>query len=312
MQSELKKKSVSVPISQATAPNESQIEFIMDKADTLGQDGGIFTEQFNRRIMKTARHLFQKTFILLLALGLLQCMCFAQQKETLNAINAGPFADAAHHWYDIYEKTNVIFPKRDQPRYQNTQLTEIGDNILLYQKDNGGWPKNYDIFAILTPEQEDSLIRAKSVLNTTFDNGTSYTHVAALSQIYSVTNETRFREAALKGIDYILSAQYKNGGWPQYFPLEKNYSRHITYNDGAMIGILQVLKDIVDGKPQYAFVDGKRLEKVKRAYEKGLDCTISLQINDLGKPTAWCQQYDEVTLQPAWARKFEAAFHLQW
>jgi len=36
-----------------------------------------------------------------------------------------------------------------------------------------------------------------------------------------------------------------------------------------------------------------------------MDCIIKTQINDAGKPTAWCQQYDEVTLQPAWARKFE-------
>jgi PelA/Pel-15E family pectate lyase len=27
----------------------------------------------------------------------------------------------------------------------------------------------------------------------------------------------------------------------------------------------------------------------------------------VGVPTAWCQQYDEQTLQPAWARKFEPA-----
>ncbi|MEI9810581.1 MAG: pectate lyase [Bacteroidota bacterium] len=32
---------------------------------------------------------------------------------------------------------------------------------------------------------------------------------------------------------------------------------------------------------------------------------MQTQINDAGKPTAWCQQYDETTLQPAWARKFE-------
>ena len=36
-----------------------------------------------------------------------------------------------------------------------------------------------------------------------------------------------------------------------------------------------------------------------------MDCILKNQIIDNGKPTAWCQQYDEVTLQPAWARKFE-------
>jgi len=254
--------------------------------------------------MKQLKTNLAKIFVLVVAIN--TCIhSFAQSKDGVNAIDPSPFADAAHHWYDIYEKTNVIFAKPNQPRYRNTQLKEIGDNILLYQKNNGGWPKNYDIFAVLTPEQEDSLIQSKSVLNTTFDNGTTYTHVAALAQIFSVTNDDRYKQAALKGIDFILSAQYANGGWPQYYPLEKNYSSHITYNDGAMIGILQLLKDIADGKSQFAFVDKSRLEKIKKAYQKGLDCTIRLQINDGDKPTAWCQQYDEVSLQPAWARKFE-------
>jgi len=230
---------------------------------------------------------------------------FSQTRKATEALDPEPFADAAHHWYDLYEKTNVIFPRPGHPVYKNTQLKEIGDNILLYQKNNGGWPKNYDIFAVLTPEQKDSLIKSKSVLNTTFDNGTSYTHVAALSLIYTATKDARYKDAALKGIDFILSAQYANGGWPQYYPLEENYSRHITYNDGAMIGIMELLKNILDGKQQFAFVDNKYKSKIKKAYQEGLDCTLKLQINDAGKPTAWCQQYDEVSLQPAWARKFE-------
>ena len=253
--------------------------------------------------MKTSKYILALN--LAVSLIVLPAATLAQNKNEIIAIDPQPFADASHHWYDLYEKTNVIFPKANQPKYQSTQLREIGDNILLYQKDNGGWPKNYDIFAILTPDQKDSLINAKSILNTTFDNGTTYTHVEALAQIYSATHEDKYKAAALKGIDFILSAQYANGGWPQYYPLEDNYSRHITYNDGAMIGILQFLKDILDGKEQYTFVDKDRLAKIKTAYDKGLDLTLKLQINDAGKPTAWCQQYDELSLQPAWARKFE-------
>jgi PelA/Pel-15E family pectate lyase len=102
-----------------------------------------------------------------------------------------------------------------------------------------------------------------------------------------------------------LQAQYKNGGWPQYYPLESNYSRCITYNDGVFEGIMELLKDIIDGKPQYAFINNNYREKAKIAFNKGLECIIKTQINDAGKPTAWCQQYDEVSLKPAWARKFE-------
>jgi len=232
---------------------------------------------------------------------------FAQNAQSAAPvqIDPEPFADASRHWYGIAEKTNVIFAKPNQPRYKPRELTAIADNILLYQKDNGGWPKNYDIFAILTPEQKDSLIKAKSVLNTTFDNGTTYTHVAALAQVYTATGVAKYKEAALKGLTFILSAQYANGGWPQYYPLEENYSRHITYNDGAMMGIMQVLKDVVDKKKDYLFVDDAHRRKIEASYLKGLDCILKTQINDDGKLTAWCQQHDEVTLQPAWARKFE-------
>ena len=255
------------------------------------------------------RGLSLKTAVLLLIVAFIQFSSSAQNKSAkndLSAIDPAPFADAAHHWYDIYDKTNIINPKPNQPRYKNTQLKEIADNILLYQKDNGGWPKNYDIFAILTPQQKDSLVKAKHILNTTFDNGTTYNHVAVLAQVHTVTSVAKYKEAALKGVDFILSAQYSgNGGWPQYYPLEENYSRHITYNDGAMIGIMQLLKDILDGRKQYSFIDKSHLEKIRIAYEKGLDCITKTQINDAGKPTAWCQQYDEVTLEPTWARKFE-------
>jgi PelA/Pel-15E family pectate lyase len=41
------------------------------------------------------------------------------------------------------------------------------------------------------------------------------------------------------------------------------------------------------------------------AFTKGIDCILKTQINDAGKPTAWCQQHNEITLEPAWARKFE-------
>jgi len=71
------------------------------------------------------------------------------------------------------------------------------------------------------------------------------------------------------------------------------------------MGVMQLVKDILDGEPLFSFVDAKLRGKLQVAYNKGLDCILKTQINDAGKPTAWCQQYDEVTLQPAWARKFE-------
>jgi PelA/Pel-15E family pectate lyase len=222
-------------------------------------------------------------------------------------IDPAPFADNTGHWYSIFDKSNMINALPGRPKYKPTEITNIADNMVLFQKDNGGWPKNYDFFAILTDKQKDTVRAAKGMLNTTFDNGNTYTQIAALAIAYTVTKNEKYKLSALKGLDFIMTAQYKNGGWPQYYPLENNYSRCITYNDGVMEGIMELLKNINDGKLQYAFIDNSYRTKLKIAFNKGLGCIIKTQVNDAGKPTAWGQQYDEVTLQPSWARKFEPA-----
>lgn len=222
------------------------------------------------------------------------------------SIDYAPFADNTGHWYSIANKDNMINALPGKPRYKETEIVKIADNMLLFQKNNGGWPKNYDFFAILTPEQAKLVKAAKAEINTTFDNGNTYTQIAALAIAYQVTHVEKYKTGCLKGLEFILKAQYANGGWPQYYPIEKNnYSSHITYNDGAMLGIMQLLKDILDRQPQYDFIDNKMLVKLETSYNKGLDCIFKTQINDNNALTAWCQQYDEVTLQPAWARKFE-------
>ncbi len=228
----------------------------------------------------------------------------AQNKVT--TIDTGDFNDAAHHWYDIKDKSNTINPRPGHPRYRATEIENIADNILLYQKANGGWPKNYDMQAILSAEQKDSLIKAKKEAHTTFDNGSTYAQVAYLAKAYALIKKEDYKRSLEKGLDFIMDAQYGNGGWPQFYPIEpNNYSRYITFNDDAYIGILQVLKDIADDKPEYDFIEPKQKQKLIKSYNKGLDCILKTQINDAGKPTAWCQQYNEITLEPAWARKFE-------
>ncbi len=253
-------------------------------------------------------NLFLKTTLFLVIISL-PGINHAQKKtdnKKYTTIDYAPFSDNTGHWYSIADKHNVINALPDRPRYKPTEITDIADNMLLFQKNNGGWPKNYDFFAILTPEQKKLVEASKAETNTTFDNGNTYTQIAALAIAYKSTKVEKYKTGCFKGLNFVLKAQYKNGGWPQYYPIEpNNYSSHITYNDDAMLGIMQLLKDILDGDDQYSFIDKGFKIKLQTAYNKGLDCILKTQINDAGKPTAWCQQYDEVTLQPAWARKFE-------
>ncbi len=189
--------------------------------------------------------------------------------------------------------------------YRTSEAVRIADNVLLYQRHTGGWPKNIDMAAVLSEQDKISLARQRQDADETIDNGATFTQLAFLARVYDTQKLERHKQVFLSGIDYLLKAQYANGGWPQYYPLRKGYYTHITYNDSAMIGVMKLLRDIANKKPVYAFVDEVRRLKAGQAVQKGIDCLLKTQVVVDGKRTVWCAQHDEVTLAPAPARKFE-------
>ena len=248
---------------------------------------------------------YMKKKVLLIA-GLLSAVALVKGQSIPNKIDPGPFHDNAGHWYGIADAHNMINPLPTQQRYLPNQLKQIADNMLLFQKLDGGWPKNYDMFAVLSDEQRSQVMSHKKDVNTTFDNGSTYTQIRALAIAYANLKDPQYMKGVVRGLEFVLKAQYANGGWPQYFPLEKKYSKEITYNDGAMMGVVQLLSDIVVLKdPLYDFLDAKLRNRLEASYNKGVDCILNTQIKDNGVLTAWCQQHDEKTLAPAWARAYE-------
>ena len=128
---------------------------------------------------------------------------------------------------------------------------------------------------------------------------------ALLSQAYVRTGDDRFKAAALRGIRFMLEAQSAHGGWPQRYPEPKGYAKHITFNDGAMIGVMTVLRDIAAAKAPYEFVDDETRMRSAAAVDKGIECILKCQIVVDGTKTVWCAQHDEKTLAPARARSYE-------
>ena len=179
------------------------------------------------------------------------------------------------------------------------------ENILLYQRNNGGWPKNYDRDKKLNKNAKKVLLALKNRNDTTFDNGATHTEVRYLAKAFKKTGDPRYKEAALKGIEFMLDAQYANGGWPQRHPKPSGYSAHITFNDEAMIGVISTLRDISRDRKAFPFIDNKLRERCGKAIEHGIPCILKCQIVVKGKKTAWCAQHDEKTLVPRGARSYE-------
>jgi len=198
--------------------------------------------------------------------------------------------------------------------YQTDEAARIADQVVWYQKTNGGWEKNIDMAAMVTGDEKSHILKAKvNAGETTIDNRATYTQIrflavmitASLKKTTPPNNFPGYKEAFNRGLDYLLAAQYESGGFPQFYPLKKGYYTHITFNDDAMIGVLKVLRDIAKKNENYKFVDEERRLKAEKAVEKALPLILKLQVVIDGKKTVWAQQYDENTFAPAAARKFE-------
>lgn len=190
--------------------------------------------------------------------------------------------------------------------YVSNEAKRIADNVLLYQLTTGGWPKNIFIPKELTEDEKAKVIKDKSNVNEgTIDNGATTTEIQYLAKVFRHHKDERYKKAIFDGIDYLLEAQYDNGGWPQCYPRTTGYVTQIQYNDNSNVNVLKFMREIYSDKDLYSFVTGDRLERAKKAFDKGIECILKTQVKQNGKLTAWCAQYDHETLLPAKARAYE-------
>jgi PelA/Pel-15E family pectate lyase len=248
-------------------------------------------------------------------------------------VTAGLSVDARAQETPAWEPAGVFWEAHLRPHmnekpdwYAGDEAVRIADNVLLYQCDSGGWPKTlgfkqrYNTTAVVDEKDRPALLAAKSRTDSTIDNGSTFTQIEYLAHVFTATKQQRFKDGCLKGIDYLLAAQYDNGGWPQFHPRPrdkdylnriksnrdtKDYFAHITFNDDAMISVLRLLRRIALNDPAYAFVDTARRSRCEKAVAEGIDCILKCQVLVAGKRTVWCAQHDSKTLAPAGARVYE-------
>ena len=198
--------------------------------------------------------------------------------------------------------------RETRPEYFKTdEARRVGEQVLLYQRVTGGWPKNINMARPLTNEEKAQLAKDRERIDdSTTDNGATNMQMTYLARLYQATKDKRYRDAVRRGVEYLLSGQYPNGGWPQFWPHPKGYQVHITFNDDAMVSTLKMLRDVAEGREPYQdIVDKKQKKRMLAAFDKGIECILKTQIVTNGELTVWCQQHDCNTYLPAPARAFE-------
>lgn len=201
------------------------------------------------------------------------------------SILASAADSTAYDWSSILKNSDSWF--------KSNEAISIADDIIKYQNSDGGWKK--------VMEGDATGDWAKS----TIDNDGTTSEIRVLARVYKQTGTEKYKTACMKGIDLLINSQYANGGWPQCFGVSGNYHAHITYNDEAMLHVLEIMKEMSEQSGDFTFVDNKYAEKARNAMDKGVQCILDTQIIVNGVRTAWCQQHDSKTLEPASARAYE-------
>ncbi|QNU66057.1 pectate lyase [Ruminiclostridium herbifermentans] len=170
---------------------------------------------------------------------------------------------------------------------------KLADSIVQYQLSDGGWRKD------MTESTSGSWGKS------TIDNDTTTSQIIVLAKTYKQTNNSKYLNSCQRGIDLLLNGQYSNGGWPQVFNDPGTYHAHITYNDNAMIHVMNLLTDVANKTGDFTFIDSNRASRASTAIQKGIQCILNTQITVNGVKTAWCQQHDEYSLKPTTGRAYE-------
>ena len=194
--------------------------------------------------------------------------------------------------------------------YAGAEARQVADNIVSFQTPAGGWGKNQNRSAParLRGQAYVALDHAPAAAQAelaaegegwsyvgTIDNDATTSELRFLARVQAAhpgADGDVYRAAFLKGVRYLLAAQYPNGGWPQVYPLQGGYHDAVTFNDDAIARVVSLLADVGGRSGDFAFVPADLAAAAGLAEQRALAMILKTQVMVGGKRTIWGQQHD--------------------
>ncbi|WP_269515587.1 pectate lyase [Brevundimonas subvibrioides] len=228
-----------------------------------------------------------------------------EAKPTMIWVQPPGTATVGHVYLDAYHATG------DEQFYDAAKA--CADALIAGQHPRGGW--NYVIDTAGEESLKDWYERIggnawrleefqRYYGNATFDDAGTAEASQLLLRIYLEKRERKYRAPLDKAIQFVLDAQYPNGGWPQRFPFVENgglhghadYTPYITFNDDVAGENIEFLLYVHQAL-------GSNDPRLVDAIQRGMDIFVATQ-QPLPQP-AWGLQHFPDTLKPAPARTIE-------
>lgn len=228
-----------------------------------------------------------------------------EAKPTMIWVQPPGTATVGHVYLDAYHATG------DEQFYIAAKA--CADALIAGQHPRGGW--NY----VIDTAGEESLKDWYETVggnawrleefqhydgNATFDDAGTAEASQLLLRVYLEKRERKYRRPLDKAIQFVLDAQYPNGGWPQRFPFVEggglhgnpDYTPYITFNDDVAGENIEFLLYVHQAL-------GSNDRRLVDAIQRGMDIFVATQ-QPMPQP-AWGLQHFPDTLKPAPARTIE-------
>lgn len=172
--------------------------------------------------------------------------------------------------------------------------TSVADLIVALQNEDGGFqvlPDNYEM-----SQKETGLGSMKDV--SSVYNGATTSELKYLAKYITANKpeDSKYQDAFVKGIKYLLTTQHNNGGWSMNPGSGSGFNANIEVGNKAMTEVLTLLSDIaILNNQDYVFArKAMNVDEIKSAVQKGNDFIVKSQVSNNNKKSGWATQYDKV------------------
>jgi hypothetical protein len=198
----------------------------------------------------------------------------------------------------------LLFVRAYQRTHEEKYLAaarRAGDLLVNIQLSSGGWFSEMPVYG-----NQPAWWFRWVVPGATLDDDVTSGAVRFLMALWEVTNEIRYRDAAVRALDLLRKAQLPSGAWPLTWRpawrrfLRPNFEDWPNLNDAATVG------------PIYACITGARLlhrSDLLDAAKRGGKWIIQAQ--NPAPNAGWAQQYDAEG-RPSPGRRFEPSGLATW
>ncbi|MBU2884228.1 pectate lyase [Gilvimarinus agarilyticus] len=195
-------------------------------------------------------------------------------------------------------QTRAQSPNAPKKRYAADNILAVADNLLLMQRNNGGWPSGQHPFRPISDAERLQYLKDQNAKDASFRHHNIFPQIFYLSNVYLQTGDVRYRNAARKALKLVLASQIYNGGWTAQ-AIRQTQTDDLTAVDLAVtLGALQFLRKIAAGEIPYGYIHFGMRKQAADAVRKGDELLLRLQQAYDSRLTLWASHYSVNNSRP--------------